>query len=483
MFSREWRSGRVSWVLALVVLCSCASGASKGTNTGAAGASGAAGSSGAAGASGAAGSTGSAGTTGAAGANAGTAGTSGAAGATAGTGGGAAGNGAAGGGGTSASGAAGAPHDGGASPDAAAAGNGPSVDGGVRLDGGTLLDGTLFYVALDDGTLTAYRQGTWEQVAMWSGLPVKDGIRGIDADPDTGLLYMTHGGAGSQPGHGAPSANGGLVAWSLLTNSVVFNKAFNHGVDQPSVGPGLVYVPAGEFEVTSKLWYYVKSSDGEQVGTEEGGLAPHDTIFKNGHRYYGGTQDTYLYVLGLPITKVGPSPSPTAGVRPYTVNAAETRAYITWTNYRGFSVGDLTTGKILKSVNFGTSCMPYAPSHGITISPDNKELYVLDFCTNQLRVFDSSDDANPKGTIQLTHNINPGNESMCAWDCAKDGWLLHSRDGNYVYVGNSGDIIETATQKATGYIAKLANSRHGFLEMTWSKGVLTGTSTHVGLGY
>jgi hypothetical protein len=398
--------------------------------------------------------------------------------------GGAAGNAATGGAGTtSAAGTAGASVDGGSMSDSAAAGHGASIDGGVRLDGGPLLDGTLFYVALDDGTLTAYREGTWEQVAMWSGLPVKDGIRGIDADPETGILYLTHGGAGSQPGHGAPSATGGMAAWSLLTNSVVFNVAFTHGVDQPSVGPGVVYVPAGEFEVTSNLWYYVHSSDGSQIGTEPGGLGPHDTIFRNGHRYYGGTQDTYLYVLGLPITKVGPSPSTMAGVRPFTVNAAETRVYITWTDFRGFSVGDLTTGKIIKTVNFGVPCMPFAPSHGITLSPDNSELYVLDFCMNQLRVFDSSDAANPKGTITLTHNIMPGTESACAWDCTKDGWLLHSRDGKYVYVGNSGDVIDTATQKASGYVPALANSRHGFLEMIWSNGSLIGTSTHVGLGY
>jgi hypothetical protein len=338
-------------------------------------------------------------------------------------------------------------------------------------------------VALDDGTMTAFREGTWEQVATWSGLPVKDGIRGIDADPETGLVYMTHGGAGSQPGHGAPRLTGSLLAWSLLTNSVVFDVAFTHGVDQPSVGPGLVYVPAGEFEVASNLWYYVKSSDGSQVGTEAGGLAPHDTIFRNGHRYYGGTQDTYLYVLGLPITKVGPSPSTNAGVRPFTVNAAETRAYITWTDFRGYSIGDLTTGKIVKTVNLGTPCMPYANSHGITLAPNGSELYVLDYCMNQLRVFDSSDAANPKGTVTLTHNINPGTEAPCAWDCAKDGWLLHSRDGKYVYVGNSGDVIDTATQKPATYLPALANSRHGFLEMTWSQGAVTGTSTHVGLGY
>jgi hypothetical protein len=359
----------------------------------------------------------------------------------------------------------------------------PGIDGGVRLDGGALIDGTFFYMALDDGTLHMYEQGTWEEVATWTGLPVTDGVRGSDFDPSTGILYLTHGGAGAEPGHGAPMANGGLLAWSLVTNKVIYNAEFNHGVDQPAYGLGVVYVPAGEFSGTN-VWYYVSAADGSQIGTETGGLDAHDSIFRNGHRYYGGVADPYLYVQGLPITKVGPSPNlMNPGVRPFTVNAAETRVYITWTDFRGYSVGDLTTGNILSTQNFGVPCEPYAPSHGITLSPDGSEIYVMDVCMNQVRVYDSSDQQNLKDTITLAHSIYPGNQQMCAWDCAKDGWLLHSRDGKYVYVADSGDVIATATRQPSGYIPTLANGRHGFLEVTWSNGVPIGTTTHVGLGY
>ena len=52
-----------------------------------------------------------------------------------------------------------------------------------------------------------------------------------------------------------------------------------------------------------------------------------------------------------------------------------------------------------------------------------------------------------------------------------------------MYIGNSGDIIDTATHQNTAYLAPLAECRHGFLEMMWSHGVITGTSTHVGIGY
>ena len=51
------------------------------------------------------------------------------------------------------------------------------------------------------------------------------------------------------------------------------------------------------------------------------------------------------------------------------------------------------------------------------------------------------------------------NESPCAYDCLKDGWLHHSRDGRYVFVGDSGDVIDTTIRKTVMTLPALANSR------------------------
>ena len=344
-------------------------------------------------------------------------------------------------------------------------------------------DGPVFYVTSNDGSFYSYQEGTWKPLDKWTGLPITDAARGIDADPVKGIVYISHGGAGPNS-VGSATTTGSLLAWSLYQNKVVYDTKFNHGVDQIAVGSNVIYVPSGEY-TNDRTWYYVNDIDGSQAGTEPGGMNPHDTIFRNGHRYYGGTQDTYLYILGLAgVPKVGPSPSGTAGVRPYTINGSETRAFITWSNFRGFSVGDLTTGKILKTVNFGDNfCGLAAPSHGMTLSPDNSEVYVLDTCMNQVRVYDGSDNPMLKVTIDLEHQIHPGTENPCVWDCDKDGWITHSRDGKYVYVGDSGDVIDTTTHKPATYLDKLANCRHGFIEIDWTKGVITGTPTHVGMGY
>ncbi len=342
-------------------------------------------------------------------------------------------------------------------------------------------DGPVFYITKGDGTLHALQEGTWAEIGTWSGLPILDAIRGTDADPVAGVMYFTHGAAGPNS-TGINETTGSLGAWDLYQNKLVYDKKLTQGVDQPSYGLGVVYVPDGEY-TNDTNWYYYNAADGTLVGMEPGGQNPHDTIWKNSHRYYGGTQDTYLRVLGLPISKIGPSPSGTAGVRPFTINGPETRAYITWSSYRGFSVADLSTGNIIKSISFGGNPCHIAPSHGITLSPDNKEVYVMDSCVNTIRAYTATDDPQPIAAVALTHLIHGGTESPCAWDCTKDGWLLHSRDGKYVYVADSGDVIDTSTHTIATYIDYLANCRHGFVEMDWNKGTIVGTTTHVGLGY
>ena len=370
----------------------------------------------------------------------------------------------------------------------AAGAGGASGSGGAGGAGGAHpvslnnFDGPVFYITKGDGTLHAIQEGTWKEIGTWSGLPILDAIRGSDADPVQGVFYFTHGAAGPMS-NGIADKMGSLGAWDLYQNKLIYDKKLTHGVDQPTYGGGVVYVPAGEY-TDSRAWFYYNAADGRLVGQEDGGSHPHDSIYKNGHRYYGGTEDTYLYALDLPgVQKIGPSPSGTAGVRPYTINGPETRAFITWSNYRGFSVADLATGKIIKSISFGGNPCHIAPSHGISISPDNKEVYVMDSCIDSVQVYTATDDPQLVITIPFVHKIHGGTEQNCAWDCTKDGWVMHSRDGKYVYIADSGDIIDTATHTIATYMEYLANCRHGFVEMDWKAGQIVDTTTHVGLGY
>src|SRR5215471_2334473 len=151
--------------------------------------------------------------------------------------------GAAGGSGGGASNAASTGPANGAGGNGGLAGASTSGTGGVSSG----LDGPILYVTNDDGTLYAFRVGTWTALGQWSGLPITDGVRGIDADPETGVLYVAHGGDNL-------SSSGHLLAWSLTGNAVLYDGDLQHGIDQFAVGGGKIYMPAGELANTS-TWY------------------------------------------------------------------------------------------------------------------------------------------------------------------------------------------------------------------------------------
>src|SRR5205823_14959277 len=137
------------------------------------------------------------------------------------------------------------------------------------------------------------------------------------------------------------------------------------------------------------------------------------------------------------------------GVRPFTVNGRETLAFTTATGFLGFQVGDLATGRVLYTQDvpgYGWDPRRFAtdaPSHGISLSPDERELYLIDGPNDAVHVFDVSavPGLAPRlvATIATTRPMT-GEESPCGHDCARDGWLQHSRDGRLVFVGAGGDV-------------------------------------------
>jgi DNA-binding beta-propeller fold protein YncE len=338
------------------------------------------------------------------------------------------------------------------------------------------LNGALLYVASDDGAITAYRIGTWQRAARWTGLPIRDGVRGV-AYRD-GSLYVAHGGDGAR-------GTGGLLKWDVRTGSTVYNRSYGFGVDQPAVcrsgGIVRVYIPAGELS-PSHTWEVIRARSGAVIGRLAGGLGPHNTICRRGDVLMGGRRSRYLMQTGGP--PVGPTPSAAPGVRPFVVNRDFTRAYITWTDFRGFSVADLQTGRIIATRSFGAvpaAFQPSAPSHGIALSPGGRRLWVLDAPNRRVRLYTAGAAPHHLATVQLVHGMR-GTESPCAYDCMRDGWLLTSLRGSYVFVGDSGDVIRTRTRRVVGFLPALENSRHGFLEIVWRDGRPVASTGHFGNG-
>ena len=320
-------------------------------------------------------------------------------------------------------------------------------------------------------------------------LPTSAGGRGVAVSLPTHMLYIAY---GSDSGSG-----GSQLAYDLVAGKIVWAQNYNHGIDSMAITPDgkTIYMPAGE-NSGSNLWYVEDAATGNDLGTIQTDNDPHDTVVSvNGSHVYMGPRNmqdtpTYVYVADTTTNhitqKVGPF---LKGVRPFTVNREETLVYASTTAFLGFQVGSITTGKILYTVPIqGFTCPSNGasdPSHGVSLSPDENELYVIDSPCSYVHVFDVSGvpTSPPKqvADIKLMHSLS-GNEQGCGYDCLKDGWLQHSVDGRFVFVGDSGDVIDTATRKPVGFLPSLANTRK-MLEIDWQNGVPVATSERQGLGY
>jgi hypothetical protein len=108
---------------------------------------------------------------------------------------------------------------------------------------------------------------------------------------------------------------------------------------------------------------------------------------------------------------------------------------------------------------------PDPPSHGLSLAPDRPELWVLDAPNSTVHVFDVSglpeDRPRPLDDIRLSKPLS-GDENPCSRSCERIGTLQHSADGRFVYVGDSGDVIDTQTREKTANIEALHNSRVHF---------------------
>ena len=297
------------------------------------------------------------------------------------------------------------------------------------------------------------------------------GTRGSVACAGNHQLYISYGSdrSGSGSGH--------QLAYDLVLNKVLWSRTYNHGIDSQSVRPdcAMIYMPDGELS-SDGLWHIETTATGTDVGKIYGPSHPHNTIINpvGSHVYMGGREFNYLEAARTSTDavylKVGPLRS---SVRPFTINGKETLAFVSVTGLNGFQVVDLETQKVAYTVVQGLSCPAVSdPSHGITISPNEEEIYSLDWCNDQIHVYDikAVPGAAPrqKAVIKLLHSLHH-NESPCAYDCLADGWLHHSHDGRFVFVGDSGDVISTSTHSIIGYLPAMYNSRKE-IEIDWANG-------------
>jgi DNA-binding beta-propeller fold protein YncE len=293
------------------------------------------------------------------------------------------------------------------------------------------------------------------------------------------MLYISYG------AFGGPGTTGRLLAYNLLTGAVVYDRSYSRGIDSMAIDPAgaRIYMPDGEGS-RDGVWSVIAARSGNVIGFINGGTSPHETIVGlSGKRVYlGGRNWPYLEVASTAtdrvVKRIGPLK---AGVRPLTINGRETIAYTTATGLLGFQVSSIRTGRVLYTIGFGprfrvdpTTLLGLAPSHGISLTPNERQLWVIDSRHDYVHVFDVS-----RVPLRRPRRIA---DIRIAHALTSDGWIQVSLSGCYVYVGDSGDVLSSRTFRPVAYLPALRSTKES-LEIDWRRGRPVATSTRTGLGY
>jgi hypothetical protein len=141
----------------------------------------------------------------------------------------------------------------------------------------------------------------------------------------------------------------------------------------------------------------------------------------------------------------------------------------------GFEVGDLRTGRMLHRVEVtgfqkGPVKRHGCPSHGVGLTPDEKEVWVVDATNKRVHVFDNT--------------VRPPKQRTSIAVRDEPGWVTFSLDGRFAYP-STGDVIDVKTRKiVTGLTDEkgAAVMSEKMVEIHLRSGVPVRTGDQFGLG-
>jgi DNA-binding beta-propeller fold protein YncE len=255
-------------------------------------------------------------------------------------------------------------------------------------------------------------------------------VKGICASAKTRRLYET--------------TTQTLMCFDLVSEKLLWEKPYEGGCDRMAISPDgkIIYLPSFERD----HWHVVDALTGDiirKISFTNAGA--HNTVI--------GADGKFAYLAGLKspvlrvadahthevVREIGPF---SKSVRPFTINGAQTLCYVNVNALLGFEIGDLKTGRVLQHVEVqgfpkGPVKRHGCPSHGIALTPDEKELWVADAANQRVHIFDNTV-MPPKQVASLELRDQPG-------------WIAFSSDGRYAYP-STGEVIEVKTRRTIAYL-------------------------------
>lgn len=265
-----------------------------------------------------------------------------------------------------------------------------------------------------------------KRIPTWDVPPGQqpENVKGVAANAKTGRIYVT--------------TINRMMALDIVTGKKVWDRMYEGGCDRMALSPDgkILYVPSFE----GPHWNVVDAATGDIITKIEPKSGAHNTIYSldGTNVYMAGLHSPLLSVADTATHKIVKTVGPFSNsIRPFTVNGSKTLVFVNVNGLLGFEVGDLQTGKMLHRVEVqgykqGPVKRHGCPSHGIALSPDEKELWVADGANGYLHVFDAT--------------VMPPKQMTSIKVREMPGWISFSIDGKYAYSA-TGEIIDAHTKK------------------------------------
>ncbi len=260
-------------------------------------------------------------------------------------------------------------------------------------------------------------------------------VKGICARAVTGRVYVA-----------TPKD---LTCLDLLTDKVLWEKAYDSGCDRMSISPDgrIIYEPTFEKDD----WHVLDAMNGDEIAKVSPKSGAHNTVYgiDGKHCYLAGLKSPLLTVADTATHTAEKTVGPFGNkIRPFTVNGRSTLVYACVNDLLGFEIGDLTTGKVIHRVEVegyekGAVKRHGCPSHGIALTPDEKEVWLSDGHNQRVHIFDNTA-MPPKWVASIPVRDQPG-------------WVTMSIDGRLAYP-STGEVIDVKTRKI---VAALADEKGG----------------------
>jgi len=310
----------------------------------------------------------------------------------------------------------------------------------------------------DDGYRFVKRIPTWP---VLGGEPPEN-VKGIAASARDGRVYVT--------------TIKRIAAFDIVTEKKVWESTPEGGCDRMAISPDgrLLYVPSFE----GPNWNVLEAATGKTVARLDPGSRAHNTLYGLDGRavYLAGLASPLLSIADPQTHRVVKTVGPFAqSIRPFTVNGTQTLAYVNVNELLGFEIGDIESGKKLHRVEVqgfqkGPIKRHGCPSHGIGLTPDESEVWVVDAANQRVHVFDNT--------------VMPPRQGPSIALREQPGWLTFTLDGRHALM-STGEIIDVKTKAIVGALTDetgAAVHSEKVVEVIWKEGRPLRNGDQFGIG-